>query len=53
VAVAVAAHQLQSGILVKRDGDGHTGYHAGNSCVDNTVEAYLVSDKVPTGEVDC
>ncbi|MGN6131162.1 MAG: alpha/beta hydrolase [Nocardioidaceae bacterium] len=47
------AHQLQSGILIKRDGDGHTGYHAGNSCVDSTVESYLVSDKVPSGEVDC
>ena len=47
------AGQLDSGILVKRDGDGHTGYHAGNSCVDTTVESYLVAGKVPTGEVDC
>ena len=47
------AHQLDSGVLVKRDGDGHTGYRAGNSCVDNTVEAYLVEGKVPPGEVDC
>jgi pimeloyl-ACP methyl ester carboxylesterase len=47
------AKQLDSGVLVKRDGDGHTGYHAGNSCVDSTVESYLVSGKVPTGEVDC
>jgi pimeloyl-ACP methyl ester carboxylesterase len=47
------ANQLDSGILVKRDGDGHTGYHAGNRCVDNTVEGYLVSGKVPSGEVDC
>ncbi len=47
------AHQLQSGILVTRNGDGHTGYHAGNSCVDNTVESYLVSDKVPSGPVNC
>jgi tryptophan synthase beta subunit len=47
------AHQLDSGILVKRDGDGHTGYHAGNQCVDDTVESYLVSGRVPKGEVDC
>jgi pimeloyl-ACP methyl ester carboxylesterase len=47
------ADQLQSGILVKRDGDGHTGYHAGNTCVDETVESYLVSGTVPKGEVDC
>jgi pimeloyl-ACP methyl ester carboxylesterase len=48
------AHQLRSGILIKRDGDGHTGYHAGNACVDRTVESYLVSGTVPDKhEVDC
>jgi len=47
------ADQLESGILVKRDGDGHTGYHAGNRCVDDTVESYLVSGVVPKDEVDC
>jgi pimeloyl-ACP methyl ester carboxylesterase len=47
------ASQLDSGILVKRDGDGHTGYRSGNSCVDTTVEAYLVSGRVPPGQVDC
>ena len=47
------AKQLDNGILVKRDGDGHTGYHAGNGCVDHTIESYLVSGQVPPGEVDC
>jgi pimeloyl-ACP methyl ester carboxylesterase len=47
------ADQLDSGVLVRRDGDGHTGYQAGNQCVDSTVEAYLVSGKVPEGTVDC
>jgi pimeloyl-ACP methyl ester carboxylesterase len=47
------AEQLDSGVLVRRDGDGHTGYRAGNVCVDRTVEAYLVSGTVPAGEVDC
>ena len=47
------ADQLDSGFLVTRDGDGHTGYQAGNACVDRTVEAYLVEGKVPSGEVDC
>ena len=47
------AKQLDSGILVTRDGDGHTGYGAGNSCVDNTVEKYLVSGVVPKGTVHC
>jgi len=47
------ADQLQSGVLVRRDGDGHTGYGAGNPCVDDTVERYLVSGDVPQGDVDC
>jgi len=47
------AEQLESGVLVRRDGDGHTGYLAGNDCVDSTVESYLVSGKVPNGTVDC
>ena len=32
---------------VTRDGDGHTGYNAGNDCVDDAVEAYLVDGTVP------
>ncbi len=47
------AEQLASGVLVRRDGDGHTGYRAGNECVDSTVERYLVSGDVPDGTVDC
>jgi pimeloyl-ACP methyl ester carboxylesterase len=45
--------QLHSAVLVRRDGDGHTGYHAGNRCVDRTVEAYLVSGKTPKSQVNC
>ena len=47
------ADQLDSGVLVKRDGDGHTGYRSGNPCVNQAVEAYLVQGKVPQAEVDC
>ena len=47
------ADQLDSGVLVRRDGDGHTGYLAGNGCVDSAVESYLVSGTVPDGTVDC
>ncbi len=47
------ADQLDSGVLVRRDGDGHTGYRAGNACVDRTVESYLVSGDVPDGTVRC
>lgn len=47
------AAQLESGVLVRRDGDGHTGYKAGSSCVDEVVESYLVSGEVPSSDVDC
>ena len=51
-AEALAA-QLESGVLVARDGDGHTGYNAGNRCVDEAVESYLVSGVVPKSDLTC
>jgi pimeloyl-ACP methyl ester carboxylesterase len=47
------ARQLDSGVLVTRNGDGHTGFHQGNPCVDNAVQAYLVRDKVPRNGLAC
>jgi pimeloyl-ACP methyl ester carboxylesterase len=47
------ADQLQSGVLVSRDGDGHTGYNAGNDCVDEAVEGYLVDGTVPQDGLQC
>ena len=43
------ADQLESGVLVSRDGDGHTGYNSGNDCVDEAIEGYLVDGTVPGG----
>jgi pimeloyl-ACP methyl ester carboxylesterase len=51
-AVALA-DELDSGVLVSRDGDGHTGYHRGNACVDAAVESYLISGVVPTDGLSC
>jgi pimeloyl-ACP methyl ester carboxylesterase len=51
-AVAVAA-QLESGVLVTRQGDGHTAFNTGNACVDATVEQYLVEGVVPPADVTC
>jgi pimeloyl-ACP methyl ester carboxylesterase len=47
------AHQLDSGVLLRRNGDGHTGYHTGNSCIDHAVESYLVSGVVPKNDTSC
>jgi pimeloyl-ACP methyl ester carboxylesterase len=51
-AVALAG-QLESGVLVSRDGDGHTAYNAGNDCVDEAIEAYLVDGTVPEDGLEC
>ncbi len=47
------AHQLESGVLVTRDGDGHTGYKKGNACVDGAVETYLLEGTAPTADIKC
>ncbi|HEX7739975.1 MAG TPA: alpha/beta hydrolase [Marmoricola sp.] len=47
------AKQLDNGVLVVRNGDGHTGYNQGNICADDAVENFLVSDKVPADGTRC
>lgn len=47
------ARQLDSGRLITRDGDGHTGFQQGNDCVDDAVEAWLVSGTVPPADLRC
>ncbi|MFZ0323221.1 MAG: alpha/beta hydrolase [Actinomycetes bacterium] len=47
------ADQLSSGVLLTRDGDGHTGYNAGNSCVDQAVDRYLLDGVVPRDGTSC
>jgi pimeloyl-ACP methyl ester carboxylesterase len=47
------ASQLESGVLITRDGDGHTGYQMGNRCVDDAVETYLIDGDAPKQDLDC
>ncbi|WP_029146382.1 alpha/beta hydrolase [Microbacterium luticocti] len=47
------ADQLDSGILISRVGEGHTGFNKGSSCVDDTVNAYFVDGTVPDKDVRC
>ncbi len=47
------AEQLQSGVLVSRDGDGHTAFQQGNECVNRAVERYLVGGTVPRDGLSC
>ncbi|MCW2738956.1 alpha/beta hydrolase [Nocardioides sp.] len=51
-AQALAA-QLESGVLVERDGDGHTAYNSGNECIDSIVEDYLIDGTVPDDPTRC
>lgn len=51
-AEALAA-QLESGVLVERDGDGHTAYNQGNACIDTIVEDYLIDEVVPDDPTRC
>jgi pimeloyl-ACP methyl ester carboxylesterase len=47
------AGQLSSGVLVTREGEGHTAYGQGNVCIDDTVDAYLVEGTVPQADPLC
>ncbi|MFV2197171.1 alpha/beta hydrolase [Nocardiopsis sp. LOL_012] len=47
------SEQLDSGFLVTRDGDGHTGYRMGDTCIDAMVDAYLIDLEVPEDGMAC
>jgi pimeloyl-ACP methyl ester carboxylesterase len=51
-AVALAA-ELDSGVLLSREGDGHGAYGQGNACIDNAVNTYLVTGKAPADGTMC
>jgi pimeloyl-ACP methyl ester carboxylesterase len=46
------SRELDSGVLITRKGEGHTGY-AVSSCVKRAVDAYLLSLKVPKKGLTC
>jgi pimeloyl-ACP methyl ester carboxylesterase len=46
------ADQLENGVLVTYDGDGHTAYREGSSCVDRAVDSLLVRGVAPE-PTDC
>jgi pimeloyl-ACP methyl ester carboxylesterase len=51
-AQALAA-QLDSGRLLTFDGDGHTGYNRGSSCINRAVEVFLVQGTLPAKGLVC
>ncbi|GAA2261983.1 alpha/beta hydrolase [Streptomyces indiaensis] len=47
------AGQLSSARLLTYEGDGHTAYGRGSSCIDRTINAYLVRGTPPTDGKRC
>ncbi len=47
------AKQLSSGVLVTYDGDGHTAYARGNSCISTAVNRYLNDRVTPRDGLRC
>ncbi|MHA5050585.1 alpha/beta hydrolase [Streptomyces sp. SD15] len=47
------AEQLDSGVLLTRDGDGHSGYVMGSPCVDRAVDTYLLEGRPPADGTRC
>lgn len=47
------ADQLQSGVLVSWDGEGHTAYGRAGACIEDTVDDYLVDGTVPEDGLRC
>jgi hypothetical protein len=44
---------LKSGVLLGWNGDGHTAYLEGSSCVDTAVDRYLISLATPRNGMIC
>ncbi|MEP6479308.1 MAG: alpha/beta hydrolase [Rhodoglobus sp.] len=47
------AGQLSKGVLITHEGEGHTVYNQGVSCIDDTVDDYFVKGTVPTEDPMC
>ncbi|MCC6376920.1 MAG: alpha/beta fold hydrolase [Microbacteriaceae bacterium] len=47
------AGELENGHLITYKGEGHTAYNKSNSCVDDTVDDFFISGKVPATDPKC
>lgn len=47
------ANELDSGVLLSRNGDGHTAYGAGNACINTAIDTYLATGKPPADKTMC
>lgn len=47
------ASQLSSGVLITREGDGHTAYNSGNVCIKDAVDGFFTDGTVPKDGLTC
>ncbi|MCU0283622.1 MAG: alpha/beta hydrolase [Candidatus Nanopelagicales bacterium] len=47
------AGELENATLLTYDGDGHTAYTSGSSCIDEAVDAYLLDGTLPAEGTVC
>ncbi len=47
------AKELQHGYLITHKGQGHTAYNKSNSCVNNAVDDFFISNTVPLTDPHC
>lgn len=47
------ADQLDSGVLVTHEGEGHTAYNGASACVNDAVEAFFLEGTVPEDGLVC
>jgi pimeloyl-ACP methyl ester carboxylesterase len=47
------AGQLDNGVLLTMEGDGHTAYFTGNDCVDEAVDQYFIDAQPPKNNLVC
>jgi len=47
------AELLDSGVLLIRDGEGHTAYFSGDECITTIIDAFLVDGTVPEDGTEC
>ncbi len=47
------ASQLSSGVMISYEGEGHTVYNQGVTCIDDTIDAFMVNGTVPAADPMC
>jgi len=44
---------MSSAHLVTFEGEGHTAYNRGNSCIDDIVDRYFLDGAIPPADIAC